>query len=127
MKDWQWRGMSATDELRRSLDLLGIGWEDGTDGVATRTRWGEGGRATYSEWPDGSTHLLVSAMGADPDEAADHALCRGECHVTEVQVQDVRGEPADFGNEVYLLSCDHTAYVERPSFCPECGRRVIGA
>ena len=123
--------MTATDELRRLLDVRGVEWHDTKIGKGFITVFEHDG-ITWIVTEHSSGRLSVKGCvkptqghydGMTPEQAVEATLGRGECH--EVIVDE------------YWRGCGNCGYVweymygigkcTRPNFCPRCGAKVVGA
>lgn len=131
--------MTATDELRKLLDERGVEHFD----IDEKTLWGctESGFYPYSAIENfgGSFNVHTHAYDLTPAQAIEATLGRGECHNAS-NVTDKHGQ-ARFvcsacgawldsrmlwnpeypnGESPFVKDC-------RLNFCPNCGRKVVGA
>jgi len=116
--------MSATDELRAMLDERGVHWWAGED--ERRTLWESNG-LTWEYFNDDNGDAWLGFLGAceqdvTPEQAIAATLGAGTCH------------NADIGTEGYFKcsECGTSCSVDWecsgwdvPSFCPNCGRKVV--
>ena len=108
---------SATERLRALLDERGVEWKD--YGYENHTWWGE----WHAENRSSVNGLFVKVEGVvTPEQAIAATLGPGTC---EVEGSTKLGFEPYFEHD---LSCGHTVtseWWEPPSFCPECGARVV--
>lgn len=116
---------SSTQILRRMLDERGVEHEstEWIDGVTVSWQDGDGTAfcARESLSLGGPTGTL-DVYRLTPEQAIDATLGRGTCHETVI--------------DHYWRGCGSCGYIwefmygigkcERPHWCPNCGRRVIG-
>lgn len=120
--------MTATERLRQLLDERGAEWSD----VDTRT--GESsdyvtdwnvpchGWAVGREIGGHISYTWVMGERFTPEQAVEATLGRGTCKVEDSI------DYGEFGCWQYDLSCGCRIIWpdnEPPTFCPECGRRVV--
>lgn len=122
--------MTATDELRRLLDERGVEWTAPNSCLRDEmTSWAVGGfyyDAFEVPEPDG-TFLLTAAHQDDltPEQAVEATLGRGTCRF---KWSLARNGWADH-------TCSECGYRENTDihvslgwhYCPNCGRKVVGA
>lgn len=119
--------LTATDELRRMLDERGVEHFDGYD---------------YTEWDADGIHYIandhlrlegrmVLRRTCTPEQAIEATLGRGKCHAI---VSDNLTESEGTGDAWADCSeCGHLLCVltdpssQMPNYCPNCGRKVVGA
>ena len=116
--------MSATDDLRRMLDERGIEHDDYDPDPRysgpTSDRKTEWDGASFREWPNGT--IRFGAKGTTPAQAIAATVGEGTCH-----------NDSEYPSLFFVCSecgCAHKrnrAYVDLPRFCPNCGKRVMGA
>ena len=119
--------MTATDELRRLLDERGVEWwaEDGDEEPPYYppyyfvTKWfANGCEQTYEEIPAIRSRQLT-AFCVSPEQAVEATLGRGTCR--------------DMGR--YCFTCSECGWIANephhmlggfhPSYCPNCGAKVV--
>lgn len=119
--------MTATERLRALLDERGVEWEPVDGCAATYVEHnGEAWRFDYDESLDQLG--IVCLSGYTPEQAVDATLGPGTCEVEE----SWHGESEMV--EYRCTACDEFMAVEvvkpdgaqRPNYCPNCGRRVVG-
>lgn len=109
--------MTATDELRRLLDERGVEWRGG---LPTETMVeADGLDLLYVTLPDGRVRAFIRNY-LTPEQAVDATLGRGTCR--------------DMGR--YCFTCSECGWIANephhmlggfyPSYCPSCGRKVVG-
>lgn len=128
--------MTATDKLRKLLDGRGVEYKkrdpmSDLPSADRETRWG---RASYREWPSGTTRF--GATGTTPEQAIAATLGTGKCNVDVLNTGDCAG----YECSEYIMHCNgcgrefgHVLYNEDgdvwmsevPNFCPNCGRKVV--
>lgn len=104
--------MSATDELRRLLDEHGIEHHDGEI-------------MTYTDdadfMPSASNTFDVTLYNLTPEQAVEATLGRGTCRLLDGR----------YGYPFVCSECHAEFSVDflcgRLRYCPNCGRRVVGA
>ena len=116
--------MTATDELRRMLDERGVEYrkldfKDGEQITYITSYDVDGHEFGYSEFPDSGTLLRI--WEATPKQAIDATLGAGTCH--EVMI------------DKFFRGCSECEYMWEymysigkrvgPSYCPECGAKVV--
>ena len=126
--------MSATERLRELLDERGVEWSS-PSGLNSRfadsiTFIGNG--AVVSEI-DGSDLLRINFDGT-PEQAVEATLGRGTC-------RSVCNSVSEFACSECGFRCDLTSWISlfdsddgrhrhhhhgMPSYCPNCGRKVVG-
>ena len=118
--------MTATDELRRLLDERGVEyrWDNGT------ATWYVNG-VMYNAWGYDNERLTMSVCHLTPAQAIAATLGAGTCHD--------EGDPTDFccsecgvrmftdTGETYTMIDSLGNIIEQPSYCPNCGRKVVDA
>lgn len=115
---------SATDELRRLLDVRGVEWDYGVSGPDSTMFRANGVDLTFTPMRDG----LVCSTVLKPAQAVEATLGREVCQMT--LRDDIRGhayqdtyECSECGEQVIQETCMGES--EPPKFCPNCGRRVV--
>ena len=116
--------MSATERIRALLDERGVEWRDEETELDRVTEWGVADmQATFFEAKGLYNHDLLQVCYYDhaPEQAVEATLGRGTC----------RYEIGAFGDGKVWYECTEcggmaSADYDPPSYCPHCGRRVIG-
>ena len=120
--------MTATDELRRLLDERGV--EHFGDGYRHITTFNIHGATMASVTETSTGKLVLRATFETPAQAVEATLERGECKMR--LRDDIRGhayqdtyECDTCGWQVIIETCMDES--EPPSYCPNCGRKVVDA
>ena len=121
--------MTSTDELRRLLDERGV---EHWDTVGITEYRGENDRTVRCYARPEPMTLDVAIIAAPPEQAVEATLGRGECRD--------EGDPSDFccsecgvrmfteSNDTYtMIAADERTIIKHPNYCPNCGRKVVGA
>ena len=121
--------MTATDELRRLLDERGVEWSEGLGNehrVETFFDDMNGHTALFVDFGDGNPFGGESELSADltPAQAVEATLGRCECRNKATQPRTFWCNRCDCAVEDWL---DVGGNLGRISYCPNCGRKVVGA
>ena len=123
--------MSATEELRRTLDDRGVEWTmyDGKSCRDTYYRFGNCDHAVYTEYVDGSKCIQAVWYDLTPEQAIAETLGKHE-RTCRMELTDLNSGSAY--RDVWLCGeCgeqveQHTVMGKSnpPNYCPNCGARV---
>lgn len=115
--------MSATDELRRLLDELGVEWWNASP---RKTKWNSpvlGGPVAVSEW-NGKMVLDAGYVNVTPEQAIAATLGRGTCHDIGYRMDSTRFKCSQCGWDGWVRHAkDGRDY--KPLWCPLCGAKVV--
>ena len=129
--------MSATDELRRLLDELGVEWMDDSYAQLWCTVWhGHDGKQWRMTENMSGMLTELKAWHATPEQAISYTLgASGTCIADETETWEcICDQIGRYGKRVTIhvmecSECDHTYEHVNGSyeFCPRCGRKVVDA
>ena len=135
---------TATEILRRMLDERGVEWEDGGEGLTIIPAQDGVPRAwEVNTWPSGKdmgdclwvqnchpltpAQVIAATLGATdarPTQVESSGTCTVEGFDDGID-EALDGSPI-YTTPTWYLSCGHTCEgAERPSFCKNCGRKVV--
>ena len=117
---------SATERLRALLDERGVEWDYGIGGAYTTEFSANGVMLNFRDWGDG----VICSTILTPEQAVAATLGPGTCHDD--------GDPSDFccsecgvrmftnTSDTYtMIAADEHTIIKHPSYCPNCGRKVV--
>lgn len=124
--------MTATDELRRMLDERWVEWTANDSEYIKETCWTYMGELTaaFAEYYDGTTRFDCDTWCFTPEQAIDATLGRGTCRDAEDSGTDFCCSACgarlyiDTGDTYTMIAADEHTIIERPNYCPNCGRKV---
>ena len=117
--------MTATDELRRLLDERGVEWMPSVWSARDETFYKVGNTGFLAtEMSGGRMKVCIEGYVA-PEQAVEATLGRGECH-RQPHIDLTVGD--DFLKQSGW-DCSECGYrLDFPvNYCPNCGRKVVGA
>lgn len=103
--------MTATDELRRLLDERGVEYTDAEDAHTQYTWWSDGDH----EIAACNSGERLAVYNLTPAQAVEATLGKGGCEFCK---------DGKFDRQTVMMS-NHGW--QRINFCPNCGRKVVGA
>lgn len=96
----------------------GRGWHDCWESVDGEVN------VTFSMTPEQAIAATLGATDAKPTQVESSGTCHVECFDDGID-EALDGSPI-YTTPTWYLSCGHTCEgAERPSFCPNCGRKVV--
>ena len=115
--------MSATDELRRMLTDAGVEYE----GSERSLRWRDRHGIMMQAFPLANGELGMDVWSCTPEQAIAATLGPGTCHDTH-EDRWFHCSACGFGiDDMYINEEDGYSPAGQPRYCPNCGRKVVGA